>query len=109
MVSGKTSLSEVVRVGRLDSRGIGVGIMRKLFVLILLAGAFFWGYQTGRRPGSPDLIPVAQDTYNQTADICKRVAAVGHEVASYLPAAKELALSQTDKNTAADPKKAPAK
>jgi len=82
--------------------------MRRLFTLILLAGTFFGGYQTGRMPGSPDLIPIARDTYNQTADICKHVVAVGHEAAKYLPAAKELALSHTDKNTAA-PKNTPAK
>lgn len=34
--------------------------MRKLLILILLAGAFYGGYCTGRLPGAPDLSPFAK-------------------------------------------------
>ena len=74
--------------------------MRRLIVMVLLAGAFFGGYQTGRRPGSPDLVPIARDAYNQSADICGRLIVLGQDAAKHvgdkIPAAKELALGHTD-------------
>ena len=42
-------------------------MFKKLFTMILLAGAFFGGYHMGHQPGSPDLSPFAQDCYAKAA------------------------------------------
>jgi hypothetical protein len=83
--------------------------MRRFIVLMMLAGAFFGGYQTGRLPGSPDLIPIARDAYNQAADICARLIVIGREAARKLPSSGELALTHNDKAGKSAQKDAPAR
>jgi hypothetical protein len=82
--------------------------MRRFIVLIMLAGAFFGGYQTGRLPGSPDLIPIARDAYNQAADVCARLIVLGRQAADKLPSG-ELALTHKDKASNSPAKNAPAR
>ncbi|MGA2266619.1 MAG: hypothetical protein ABSH10_09365 [Phycisphaerae bacterium] len=41
--------------------------MKKLFILILLGGAFFSGYYTGRMPGAPDLMPYIEKGYAEAS------------------------------------------
>lgn len=48
--------------------------MRKLLILVLLVGAFYGGYELGRRPGAPDLTPYAKKGYVCAHDISRRVA-----------------------------------
>ena len=48
-------------------------MFKQLFMVIILAGVFLSGYYLGRLPGSPDVFAIAQDGYDQAAELGKTV------------------------------------
>jgi len=56
-----------------------LGVFKKVFILILLAGTFLGGYRLGRRPGSPDIFAWAQQRYRQAAEMGKGLAAANSD------------------------------
>ena len=53
-----------------------LGVIKKVFILILLAGTFLGGYRLGRRPDSPDIFAWAQQRYRRAAEMGKSLAAL---------------------------------
>ena len=51
-------------------------MIKKLFILILLAAAFVGGYYCGRQPDSPDIIGKAQAYYKQASEAGQQLMAV---------------------------------
>jgi len=45
-------------------------MMKLLLLVVMLGGAFFWGYCTGHQPGSPDILGIARDNYQKVSDSC---------------------------------------
>lgn len=48
-------------------------MFKQLFMVIILGGVFLSGYYLGRLPGSPDVFAIAQDGYDQAAELGKTV------------------------------------
>ena len=51
-------------------------MFKKLFILMLLSGAFLGGYYLGYQPDSPDIFAWAKDTYNQANDAGSKLSAI---------------------------------
>jgi len=51
-------------------------MIKKLFILILLAAAFVGGYYCGRQPNSPDIFGKAQVYYRQASEAGQQLMAV---------------------------------
>ncbi len=67
--------------------------MKKLCILILLSGAFFFGYYVGRLPGAPDLVPYAQKAYSQASAAYRGVASfVRQEIEKHNAASQQQAV-----------------
>jgi hypothetical protein len=80
-------------------------VIKKLFILILLGGAFFSGYYVGRLPGAPDLTPYAEKCYVQ-ASAAYRYASrwIRSEIDKQNAARSDpTAVAAADKTTGGDP------
>lgn len=51
-------------------------MFKRLFIMMLLSGAFLGGYYFGHQPDSPDIFAWAQDTYGQANDAGNKLSAI---------------------------------